>query len=89
MLTHCIKVQNVEAVDVLVRCGADPNLHNRKGVSPISAAAHKGNIPIMELLIQHGAAVNAVNVSGSTALIQVFTQYTPRVVLRRVFSNNF
>jgi ankyrin repeat protein len=70
VLTHCIKLQNVAAVEVLLQCGADPNLHNRKGVSPISSAAHKGNLAIMQLLIDHGAIVNAVNQSGSTALIQ-------------------
>ena len=47
-------------------------------VTPISAASHKGNIAIMQLLIDHGAAVNALNISGSTALIQVriHTLYT-------------
>lgn len=71
VLTHCIKIQNVEAVEVLLRCGVDPNHHNRKGVAPISAAAHKGNLTIMSLLIKCGAHVNAINQSGSTALIQV------------------
>ncbi len=42
-------------------------------VTPISAAAHKGNIQIMKLLIDHGASVNALNTSGSTALIQVYS----------------
>jgi ankyrin repeat protein len=59
-------------VDALINAGSDPNLSSRKGVTPISAAAHKGNIIIMEKLIIAGAAVNAVNQSGSTALIQVF-----------------
>ncbi len=38
---------------------------------PISAAAHKGDTSIMELLIAKGAIVDALNISGSTALIQV------------------
>ena len=61
----------IDAVDALLTYGADPNLASRKGVTPISAAAHKGNIPMMQRLILAGAAVNAVNQSGSTALIQV------------------
>lgn len=40
-------------------------------VTPISTAAHKGNLEIMSSLIRHGASVNSLNVSGSTALIQV------------------
>lgn len=55
---------------MLLKAGADPNLLSRKGVTPISAAAHKGNITIMQILITAGASVNAMNSSGSTALIQ-------------------
>ena len=45
---------------------------SKKGVTPISAAAHKGNIHVMQLLIDAGSAVNSLNTSGSTALIQVY-----------------
>lgn len=51
--------------------GVDPNIPSKKGVTPISAAAHKGNIQLMQLLIEAGATVNSANASGSTALIQV------------------
>ncbi len=71
LLTHCIKLQNMKAVDVLLKCGASPNQPSKKGVTPISAASHKGNVLIMQVLIDSGANVNAVNNSGSTALIQV------------------
>lgn len=69
-LTNAIRQQNADAVDVLIQSGADPNLLNRKGVTPISVAAHKGNIRIMNCLIYAGSNVNALNSSGSTALIQ-------------------
>jgi hypothetical protein len=62
-------------VAALLEAGCNPNLHNKKGVMPISAAAHKGDIHIMELLISKGALVDALNVSGSTALIQVVFKY--------------
>ena len=70
-LTHVVKNQNISAVAALVKAGADTNQFNRKGITPISAAAHKGNIEVMQLLIDGGALVNAINHSGSTALIQV------------------
>eukprot|EP01038_Epipyxis_sp_PR26KG_P014990 gene14990-20164_t len=70
LLTHCVKTQNITAVEVLIQCGAFPDAPNKKGVTPISAAAHKGNTAIMQLLIDAGASVNAINQSGSTALIQ-------------------
>jgi len=71
VLTHCIKTQNVSAVEQLLLAGADPNQLSRKGVAPISAAAHKGNTAIMQLLLAAGATVNSLNSTGSTALIQV------------------
>ena len=70
ILTHAVKIQNVDAVASLVRAGANPNTTNRKGITPISAAAHKGNVAVMKILIDGGAVVNALNSSGSTALIQ-------------------
>ena len=76
VLTHVVKHQNIEAVAAFVRAGVDTNLPNRKGITPISANAYKenGNIAIMQLLIEGGALVNALNSSDrcSTALIQVF-----------------
>ena len=58
-------------MNALISAGVDPNISSRKGVTPISAASHKGNTKIMNALIDAGAAVNALNTSGSTALIQV------------------
>lgn len=72
MLTQCIKFQNQDAVLALLRANADVNLINKRGVFPLTVGAHKGNVAIMELLIEAGAEVNAINTSGSTAIIQVF-----------------
>jgi len=70
VLTHCIKTQNAAAVEVLLVAGADANQPSRKGIAPISAAAHKGNTVIMQMLVNFGASVNSMNTTGSTALIQ-------------------
>ena len=66
-------MQNEAAVAVLIHCGADPNIPNKKGIAPISVAAHRGGLRIVQMLIDQGVQVNAVNTSGSTALIQVKT----------------
>ena len=71
VLTHAVKIQKEAAVQGLIEIQADPNQPNRRGVTPISAAAHKGSVGIMKRLIEAGAQVNALNTSGSTALIQV------------------
>lgn len=70
LLTHAIRQQNIKAVLGLLVAGADSNLLNRKGVTPISVAAHKGKVEIILALIEFGSNVNALNATGSTALIQ-------------------
>lgn len=70
MLIVAIRNRNYKAVEVLCVCGADANVRNRKGVTPIAAASHQGIVDIMQVLLRHGALVNAVNASGSTPLIQ-------------------
>lgn len=70
ILNHCIKSQNVGAVEALIKAGVDANVNSKKGVTPISAAAHKGNVIIMKMLVDAKSDVNAVNTTGSTALIQ-------------------
>lgn len=72
----------MKAVDVLLKCGASANQPSKKGVTPISAASHKGNVLIMQMLIDSGANVNAINNSGSTALIQVIKYF-------HLFANKF
>lgn len=70
VLIVCIRQRNEMAVAALCEAGVDVNLCNRKGVTPISAAAHGGQVEIMKHLIRSGALVNAVNASGSASLIQ-------------------
>ncbi len=48
----------------------DINVLNRKGVSPLSIAAQRGNPSIVDLLIKNGAEVNVEGYNGATALIQ-------------------
>ena len=54
----------------LLAAGINPNAPNQKGVTPISAASHKGDTDIIQMLVDAGASVNAMNSTGSTALIQ-------------------
>jgi len=61
-----VKNQNLPAVLALIKLGVDMNLPNKKGATPISSAAHKGNTAILYSLINAGAVVNAINISGST-----------------------
>ena len=49
---------------LILSYGADPNVRDGRGQSPLHYAAANGNLAVVELLVQHGADVNAM-VSGS------------------------
>ena len=49
---HCI-----EAVKILLELGADPNINDNRGFSPISCAVgsiNENNIPILKLMLDYG-----------------------------------
>jgi uncharacterized protein len=55
-------------VALLLAKGADPNLPGRSGVTPLAAAAFKGNGRIVDQLIARGADPNAVDSTGKAAI---------------------
>jgi uncharacterized protein len=61
--------ENVEAVDLLLRAGANAKVANRYGVTPLSVAATGGNAAIIERLIAAGADPNATMPGGETPLM--------------------
>jgi len=58
-----------DAVRTLLEQGADPNLRNNNGQTPIAGAAFKGFKPIIEILLDHGADVEGASPDGRTALM--------------------
>ena len=48
--------------------GADPNLHDKRGVSVLQIAANEGLLLVVEALLNAGADINAQDPAGDTAL---------------------
>ena len=59
---------DVEAIDVLIKAGADPNAKNLAGNTALHAAAYRGSVGAIRALLAAGADRNARNVYGATAL---------------------
>lgn len=76
-----MKTNNRSAVLKLLALGADPNIQNSRGITPLSAAAHNGRIDIIVDLVNYGASVNNQNASGSTPLIQVMRRSVSGVLV--------
>jgi hypothetical protein len=88
LLTYCIRNQNSNAVLSLIKQGDVVNVANLRDVTPLAAAAHKGNGAIMTALIDAGALVDGLNNAGSTALIQVDYLMFILTILTLVFGLN-
>lgn len=58
----------LEATAMMVALGADINEPNEAGNTPLHAATMAGLDTVVTYLVEHGAAINARNVKGETAL---------------------
>ncbi len=64
----------------LLRSGADPNLGNRSGETPLIAAARIGYDDAVHWLLISGAKVDAANRMGETALIIAVQQRQSQII---------
>ena len=57
-LHHAARDNGVETVEVLLALGADPNILDPQGISPLRVAATNENLDIAKILIEGGADLN-------------------------------
>lgn len=81
-----------EALDYLLRIGADPCAGDRNGNTALMGAIYKGNLPIARRLLATRCPVDQVNNAGETALsfAALFgrTQLLPELVARGADPNH-
>jgi len=65
-----VRRQDSTYLNYLLARGADPNLRNERGETPLLIASSLGSTDMIETLVKHGANVNMGNSSGETALIR-------------------
>ena len=63
-----IKKGDIIAFRAFISSGADANLRNKFGWTPLMLAANEGQTPIVSFLLSAGADVQAVNDFGASAL---------------------
>jgi ankyrin repeat protein len=56
-------------VKTLLENGADPNIPNNRGFTPLMRAAHSGMDNVVELLVNGGAELDAQDKHGRSALM--------------------
>ena len=68
-LFQAVANMQAAAAQLLLDRGANPNLANSLGGTPLMKAAHVGSLPLMRLLLKAGAEVNTARPeAGATAL---------------------
>jgi ankyrin repeat protein len=66
-------------MQVMLARGADTNIRDRSGNTPLFVAAQIGDADMVRLLLASGANVNAANSSGETPLIAAVQRRDPTV----------
>ncbi len=56
-------------LQLLLDKNADPNIGTATGLTPLMAAANRGNVEAMQMLLAKGAKADAKNAAGSSALV--------------------
>ena len=51
--------ENLQAIQMLLELGLDPNHANHDGRTPLMGAALKGRTEVVQLLVEHGAKLDA------------------------------
>ena len=66
-----------DAIEALIQAGLDVNDLSDDGTTPLHDAASKGHIAAIEILLAHGAHLDASRPDGATALDWAHTYGTP------------
>lgn len=61
-----------EVIRALLNAGANPNLKNGQGLAPLHLIStdHRDSIPLLDLLVEAGADINATDRNGATLLVR-------------------
>ncbi|KAK6173067.1 hypothetical protein SNE40_016598 [Patella caerulea] len=67
---HAFRGQFRKTIQLLLDSGADPNICPVSGITPLHLAASKADEILIQLLLTHGAKVNAVCSQGTSPLLK-------------------
>jgi len=68
VLSESLKATDLSEIRELIQAGADVNVKNKTGITPLYMAARNGHDEIVTALLEAGANVNAATTNGETPL---------------------
>lgn len=72
-LMRVVAHQNLEAAELLLERGADPNHVSKAGLTALHSAAAKGHLGLTRRLLAAGADPNIVDIQGGTPLLEAIS----------------
>jgi ankyrin repeat protein len=84
LVALAVKSGNVALVRRLIDAGADPDVAEEVGITPLMLAARTGNVAMAELLLEKGADPNRRDDAGATALYWAIKESHRNLVERLV-----
>jgi len=81
--TPLVLVRSVEVATLLLDAGAEIDPTPTCNTTPLRAAAGRGDLPLVELLLARGAAVNAADAFGRTPLMSSYREAVAALLLAR------
>lgn len=67
-LFYAVEKNNLVYAQKVLSMNFDPNLHHDNGYTPLTYAAMKGSVPMVELLLRNGASASLTTREGDTAV---------------------
>ena len=84
----CTAGDQLQAVSILLKAGADPNIADHNGTTPLIAACNNNNNSIIVCLLEAGVNPNIANHSGTTPLIATCSNANKHMYSDRVHIND-
>ncbi len=75
-----VTFQNLDLAKLLIECGAEVNIRDQNGATPVFDAAKVGSIPALLLLKAHGANLDPHDSDGATPLMNAAASGKPEAV---------
>ena len=60
---------NPEMTLLLIQAGADPNVKSKVGKTPMTVAAESGKVEVLEVLVENGGTIEAIDQIGGSPLL--------------------
>ena len=67
-LNLAVQRRELPTIEYLLNLHLSPSQTNARGVSPLMYASKRGSLPIVRLLVEHGADIDAIDNEGESAL---------------------